>query len=259
MPHIPHLLRLMEMACLRGLFRLRLAQREHLGLVVERLGNQIALRGLRYSVDHPSISRRVKGDMALGYYEGQELALLARCPPPALPLLELGGSIGVVACRANQRLVDPTQHWVIEANPFLLPLLAHNRTLNRCQFQIVPVALGYTVEVSLTVARDHRASRTAAPLTSSIQVEARSLAALATAAQVDRFGLICDIEGSEFDLLAQELDFLCQHVPWLLLELHAVPPHGPAGIEHALALLTSRGYHIQGRINQCYCLTLPAS
>ena len=81
--------------------------------------------------------------MALDYYEGAELTLLRDFLLVDLSIIELGGSLGVVACRVNRRLKYPAQHWVIEANPDLIPVLQKNRLLNQCSFSVLLAALAY--------------------------------------------------------------------------------------------------------------------
>jgi FkbM family methyltransferase len=249
-------LRLGEMAGLRALSMTRLATNEQLGTLVECLGNEIAIRDVRYKVDHPAISRRLKGEMALGYYEGHELALIKQFLPTDLPIIELGGSLGVVACLTNRYLSDPTKHWVIEANPTLIPLLERNRALNRCEFHVLPVALGYDREVLFYLAPDHRTSRAGDQLSASeeVTVPARTLASIAAQAGFGLFGLVCDIEGGEFDLLEHELNYLVEHVPWMIVELHNFTFRGDAGVQRALNLLMSNGYSVRGGIDPCYCL-----
>src|SRR5438270_4743065 len=48
-------------------------------------------------------------------YEVQELAALQYLDP-ALPVVELGGCMGVISCVANRRLRHPEDHVVVEAN-----------------------------------------------------------------------------------------------------------------------------------------------
>ena len=54
--------------------------------------------------------------------------------------------MGVVACVTNRLLKNRTAHVVVEANPLVIPQLELNRTLNRCQFEIVNRAIAYGME-----------------------------------------------------------------------------------------------------------------
>ena len=73
---------------------------------------------------------------------------------PDLPVVELGGCLGVVSCHINKKLDRPERHVVIEANPGVLPTLEKNRELNNCRFVIRHAALGYeTTNVNLHLTR----------------------------------------------------------------------------------------------------------
>ena len=48
---------------------------------------------------------------------------IARSLRRDLPVVELGGSIGVVACVTNRLLKDRKAHLVVEANPLAIPHL----------------------------------------------------------------------------------------------------------------------------------------
>ena len=63
-----------------------------------------------------------------------------------LPVIELGGALGVVACITNKLLADPTAHVVVEANPLAIPQLQLNKESNHCAFEIVNRAIAYGVD-----------------------------------------------------------------------------------------------------------------
>ena len=59
-----------------------------------------------------------------------------------IPVVEYGGSMGIVACLLNRRLKNPGDHVVVEANPQNLPTLHENRDRNHCHFEILHGAAG---------------------------------------------------------------------------------------------------------------------
>ena len=81
-----------------------------------------------------------------GRYELPERRAVKRHLKRDLPVIELGGSLGVVACITNKLLTDPTAHVVVEANPRAIPQLTLNKTSNHCAFEIVNCALAYGVD-----------------------------------------------------------------------------------------------------------------
>jgi hypothetical protein len=63
-----------------------------------------------------------------------------------LPVIELGGALGVVACVTNKLLAQPSAHVVVEANPLAIPPLTVNKEANHCAFEIVNRAIAYGVD-----------------------------------------------------------------------------------------------------------------
>jgi FkbM family methyltransferase len=154
-------------------------------------------------------------------YEAPERRAIARYARRHLPVIELGGSIGVVSCVTNKLLQTPTAHLVVEANPLAIPHLEGNKKLNQCQFEIVNRAIAYGVDFvtfrpnssmcgnSITVDGD------LAPVT----VQAARLGDLARDRGFNRFTLICDIEGVEYDLVCQETEAL-KSADTIIMETH---------------------------------------
>src|SRR5262245_42251973 len=99
------------------------------GRFIELRGNRVRLHGLRLSVDNPLIQRGHKSTIAFGIYELGEIQCVRRYVRSDDAVIELGGSIGVVACLTNRMLADPARHLVVEANPLLIRTLEQNRTL----------------------------------------------------------------------------------------------------------------------------------
>ena len=92
------------------------------------------------------------GVLRLHRYEGAERYAIAKFLPRDQPVIELGAGVGVVACLIDRLLVCRSQHWVIEANPTLLPVLEATRQANHAEFRIVHGAVAYgseTVELRL--------------------------------------------------------------------------------------------------------------
>jgi hypothetical protein len=90
------------------------------GRLVELRGNEISVEGLTFSVNSIAISRKRKASFVFDRYEKPERLAIKQFLDPSLPVVEFGGSIGVVACLINRRLNQPAKHVVVEANPDLL-------------------------------------------------------------------------------------------------------------------------------------------
>jgi FkbM family methyltransferase len=188
--------------------------------------------GCTFSVDSPVISSTLKRQLGRGSYEASEREALRRFLDPALPVVELGGSIGVVSCLTNRRLRQRRSHVVVEANPDVLPLLQENRRRNDCQFTILPRVLAYGGEhVAFFCNRTNFTGSSAAesalhPSTTTgdslntVQVAATTLEKILDDHSFARCTLICDIEGSEGELLRHESHVIRDRVELLIVELH---------------------------------------
>jgi len=163
-----------------------------------------------------------KIDLAKEDYEVAERHLVPKYLDRTLPVIELGGCIGVIACITNRLLVSPDLHVVVEANPLAIPLLTETRDSNQCKFQILNQALAYdapsvTFRPTLNLLANSVQRKTGEePVT----VPATALRDIVKERKFDSFNLICDIEGSEWDLVMNEGDVL-QKASTISLETHA--------------------------------------
>jgi FkbM family methyltransferase len=190
----------------------------------------------------------MKLQLLIGSYEEPERSAARRYIRPEHAVVELGGCIGVVACITNKLLTKPAKHIVVEANPFVVPLLQANRDTNRCSFTIVNRALAYdSATVSLMPSPDfwgttlHDSSNSRPR----VDVPVTQLQTLVEDAQFDRFALICDIEGQEYVLVKNELDTL-RKAEVIIMELH---PHllGEDKVNEILAQLGTIGFQLSER------------
>jgi len=155
-------------------------------------------------------------------YEAPERRAVARYVRRNLPVVELGGSMGVVACVTNKLLKDPTAHLVVEANPLAIPHLELNRKLNRCQFEIVNRAIAYgagsvTFRPSSSMCGNSITEDGDLP---PVTVQTAQLGDLVRTRGFSRFNLVCDIEGLEYDLVCREMDVL-KNAETIIMETHA--------------------------------------
>lgn len=187
----------------------------------------------------------MKLSLVRGNYERFERMAVRKFVDLGHPVIELGGCIGVVACITNRLLTNPTAHIVVEANPFVVPLLEENRVRNDCHFEIVNAAIAYGVEsIAFTPARDWwiNSVRQVREGEAKVVVGTTSLRALIEKHKFESFTLICDIEGHEFDLLLNEESAIKQ-AGTLIIETH---PHiiGEAKTAHMLTRIQEIGFRI---------------
>ncbi|MBW0007996.1 MAG: FkbM family methyltransferase, partial [Sphingomonas sp.] len=212
-------------------------------------GNRVRMDGLSYSVSSPNISTGHKSTLAFGLHEMEERELVKCWLPRNLPAIELGGGLGVVSCLTNRLLDDPSQHIVVEANPYMVPVLLRNRDLNGCKFQVVNTAIAYDGEtVTFPIDPEFVGSNLAAVGDSAetVAVEATTLAALA---DFERFSLIADIEGAEADIILRELPRLRSRVRFAMIELHPYV-YGQAKADELMAAMSRMGFELLQRLGE---------
>jgi FkbM family methyltransferase len=182
---------------------------------------EVRLDGCRFNLDRIADSQ-TKVALIMNQYEAPERHAVARYVRRHLPVVELGASMGVVACVTNRVLKSPAGHVVVEANPLVIPQLEHNRALNRCRFEIVNRAIAYGME-SVTFRPSSNvsiSSITAVGDQEPVTVQTIELRDIVRDRGFTRFNLICDIEGLEYDLVCHEMDVL-KNADTIILETHA--------------------------------------
>lgn len=199
-------------------------QQEHwwVGLIVALRGNVVKLDSCVFRVSHPAIATATKSLFFFGTYERPEREIVKKYLNRTHPVVELGGSIGIVACVTNRLLNDRRKHVVVEANPDLIDVLVENRDRNGCHFTVLHRALAYGGNETVFY------TSPGAFLAGSVQVESSTPVAVRTVSlrgildeyRFDACTLVCDIEGGEMDLVEHEIRVLQERVELLIVEVH---------------------------------------
>lgn len=186
-----------------------------------RAGETVTAHGLTISVDHWLIRDYEKVSIRDGIYEADEIELLKKHLDPSLPAVELGGSIGVVACLTNRMLKKRKRHVVVEANPLVIPTLRKNRLLNGCRFEILHAAVAYDgPSVDFVVGEDSLTGGLKRSGSEKHRVPTVTLREIVALWGFGAINLIVDVEGAEVEMIAHELDVIREHVKLLLMETH---------------------------------------
>lgn len=227
-----------------------------LGRLVEWSGNRVCLDGCRFDVSHRQISSALRDRLLRGRYERAERAILRDWLDPAAPVIELGGGIGVIATLINRRLHDPTRHFVVEANPALIPVIHTQRTLNGASFVVVHAALDYSggPTARLHVSDEFISARVAEKTQSGIEVPSVTLEKLFTSHTCTDATVICDIEGMETQLVELEGEVLRRCCRLLVLEVHPEFRSG-AEIEALFARLDRLGFRRLARVRKVHAFS----
>ena len=177
---------------------------------------------------NPAIGARARAEIFWGFYERNELKYIRRYLRRDLPVIELGASIGVTGAQVLRRIDSGGFVVSIEANAELLPTLRANLERHRRRQKLVVehAAVDYDGSRSWTTlasGSEHVSSSLAVmPSVGSQRVPRATLAELLAKHDVDRYVLICDIEGAEVGLFAYEEAALAR-CDQLLIELHGSP------------------------------------
>lgn len=235
-----------------GFFRYFLFESDNdfVGRYVELRGNRVRIENLTISVNSPAVPRRNKSQLIQGRYEQPERNAIKTYLPRDKPVIELGGSIGVVACMTNQLLHHPHEHVVVEANPNMVNTLEHNRQINQCQFDIIQRAIAYDRD-RVAFYQSGFSSSIVAVSEAQIEVPTIRLGDIVATKNWQIFSLICDIEGAEVDVIAHELELLRNRVMMIIIELH---PNivGVATVDNMLTQLDSIGFEKVSQENDVY-------
>jgi len=214
----------------------------HLGKFVERTGNMVRLDGCQLDVSSATFSTFQRGCLWLSRHEEPERIAVVRFLDPALPVIELGASTGMLSCLINRRLRQPDAHVAVEANPDLISVLQSNRALNGCSFAVVHAAVAYDRRsIGFARGEDHLAGQADAHAALEGTIETTTLGRLLDRFEFERATLVCDIEGMEIDMWRQEGDTLAQRIVWLIVELHE-PISGVEAVHEFIDGLEARGF-----------------
>lgn len=182
-------------------------------------------KGFRFVMPKEYSSYMNHASVFWGFYESAELRLINKYLSPNLPVIELGGSLGIVSSHIISRLKQPFT--IVEANPMLIETIrsnTENYNHHHVTVQIVNKAISYSGNsVSFAVSDNNTESsiidrsETGVNNRNIISVPATTLTALAR--EIPSFTLVCDIEGAEVELLLKDREALgkCRY---LFMEVH---------------------------------------
>jgi FkbM family methyltransferase len=180
--------------------------------------------GIKIALPRESVTHQTAPAIFFGFYEAAELRAIKHQPPLDLPILEIGGGLGVISSHMIRKLRHG-RYRVVEANAKLISTLERNliyNNVNAVPFEILPGALDYSGQsrVTFETTDSHLESRVLHKPEFGIGknfVPAFTLADLVK--DWNEFGLIADIEGAEVQFILG-IDAALDRCTWLCLELH---------------------------------------
>lgn len=186
-------------------------------------------------------------------YEREEVAMISKYLPPDKPVIELGGSLGVVSALIRSKLDAETRHLVVEANPDIIHICATNAKASDEAGETI--VINAAVYYDGPVARFHvgpevhsNALGKSAGDGKDVIVEAVTLSQLHRMAGEPReFSLVSDIEGGEYAIFQQDAEVL-QFISTIIMELHPAAYRRFGGSEGDLLEICARaGFELAER------------
>jgi FkbM family methyltransferase len=231
----------------RDFFR-RIRVRRHLA----RHGANFQYHGLSVAIPEDA-ELSVANALIRGKYEREEAEMIVAHLPPDMPVIELGGSLGVVSRLIRSRLAPNMKHLIVEANADLLGVCRKNASVDapEGQTEVVNAALFYGGPVArFRIGREPHANSldNGSGEGRVVEVPAVTLAdLLRRIGNPPQVALVADIEGAEFDLFRHDSEAL-RSVQVAIVELHPrdYPKRGLS--EHGmLELLEAAGFAVVER------------
>lgn len=179
--------------------------------------------GIKIDVSYSTIPFSVVKQLDANKYEAEEFDLVTKALPNDIDVIELGAGIGYISCLINKLTTVENTHVAVEANPRLIPIIKRNKDINDANFVILEKAYSSSGEQSrFYIDQAFPWSSTTNPRNENnvTAVENITLADICDKFGIHRFSLVCDIEGAEFDLIANEIGFLRSHCNVMIIEIH---------------------------------------
>lgn len=213
-----------------------------LGLAFRLFRRRFHLAGMVFEVPLQGMNWMSLATYWFDDYEAPEREFCTRFIRREDRVCELGGCLGIVSVTINRVLAAPENHWVVEANPALIPFLEKNRELNQGRFQVLHCAVGDGCPLALDVSSGLLTS-TRAVNDSAAKIE--RVPGCTVDSLFSEHGpfdvLVMDVEGAEAQV------FLGRGHAWHSVRLIVVEWHptiiGQEAFERAKSELITAGFH----------------
>lgn len=233
----------------------RLTRRIRLAIYHWRFGPGFNYHGIPIAIPE-EIPFGIKKQLMQGRYEEPERRLIERFVDPKQPMVELGGSLGVLSAYIGRKLAPETPFLVVEANPRIIEACTANARAGRGpdgRLTVMNCALAYGAsEVSFPVGDNvhvNRLSGARRDVQETATVPAHTLAEFRRALdeRPGSFTLVMDIEGSEFDVFANDREVL-ESCALAIVEAHPyLFVERGKSLEDFLDLVHGAGFHTLAR------------
>lgn len=192
----------------------------------------IRWRGYSFRLPDSGVSKTNVAAIFWGFYESAEIRLIQKYIDGNSDVVELGASIGIVSGHIASKLKPGRKIISVEANRKLVGNVEANlkkfagRNVN---FKVLNYAVQYHVaEVMMHISDDNTESSVDERMSGkgeNVLVPAITLGQIIESENLSDFTLVCDIEGSELEIILYDMEALgrCRN---MLIEVHPVSHEG---------------------------------
>jgi len=195
-----------------------------------------------YDCSSDYILDSVKASIFWGIYESAEVRFVREYLRSDLDVIELGASIGVVTTHILRKIRNGNKCIALEANPNLMETLKSNIEINNNanNYHIINKAISYNGEdeIKLFLGRENVHSSINKSNGEFVKVKSANLADILDEYKINSYALVCDIEGTEIEILLHDHEILlkCEQ---LIIELHDTYYQGSKyNVESMVKLIT---------------------
>lgn len=190
-------------------------------------------------------------------YEASEATLIVQNLKRDMPVIELGGCMGVISALIRNQIGPSAQHIVVEANSTLANFCRPNAMQGAAEgaTEVIVAAVDYSGAETVNFSLGSAALSGRVRSDGGLSVPTTTLAKLAAKLPAGEFALICDIEGAEVPLVDNELELLGR-VGVFVLETHPkLYPGKKDDVKALVAKIESTGLRCVGQIKDVFAFS----
>ena len=198
-------------------------------------------------------------------YEAEETAFFKQVAKTGTPVIELGGSLGVVSAMIRTVIGPDARHVIVEAKPDLAEICRQNASLAATQgaTEVIQGAIAYTDAKAVRFAsgeNEHAGHIAEDGDTDGFDAPVIRLAELVAKMPKELpHVLMCDIEGGELDMIRHEPAATFQNTSHAILEIHPGSFIAQGSSETAFFdLMADKGFTSQSRLRDVILFKGPA-
>lgn len=184
--------------------------------------------GFKFKMPKAFTNRQIVASIFWGFYESAEIRHIEKYLRDDLDVIELGSSLGIVTSHIASKLGTDMHLIALEANPFLIETISENikrHNNGASTFEVLNFAICYdSDEVMISISSNTTETHVVKNEHSNGTVKVRAMSfgdLIKRRTRQVNYALVCDIEGSELEIILHEKEALLQCTQ-LFIELHDI-------------------------------------